>query len=213
MKEKTYKIYCLIDPNGDIRYIGQTRQTLTKRLWGHINKNKDSDTHKRRWLNKLEIKNLTPTIKLIEECDSLESLNKREIFYIKKYRDDGYDLVNTSDGGTGGNHWVNKTKEEQDIIRIKLSNVLKGKNKGKKCSEEQKEAIRKKLTGRKNPEHSKRMTGRVSPNRKKIYKLDDNFEVIEIYESYRKAEEFYSIYFIKLAFKNKRKYEGYYWRL
>lgn len=210
--EKIYKIYCLIDPDGEIRYIGQTRQSLSKRLWAHLNKNKDSDTHKRRWLNKLERDGLKPSIKLIEECSSLEELNEREIFYIKKYRDDGYDLTNTSEGGTGGNHWENKTKEEQDIIREKLSKSLKGKNKGKKRTEEEKENIRKKLTGRKNPEHSKRMKGRPSKRRKKIFKLDDEGNVIKIYESQSEARKHHSLYYIFLSIENKTKYDGYYWK-
>lgn len=213
MKEKTYKIYCLIDPNGEIRYIGQTRQTLPRRLWGHINKNKNSDTHKRRWLNKLEENNLRPTIRLIEECGSLGELNEREIFYIKKYRDEGYDLVNTSDGGTGGNHWANKTKEEQDIIREKLSKTLKGKNKGKKRTEAEKENIRKKLTGRKlPPETILKMRGRNKEKRKRLFEIDGSGNVIKVYESYTKASETNSLYYIRLAIKNNTKYNGVYWK-
>ena len=207
--EKTYKIYCLTEPDGEIRYIGQTRQTLSKRLWGHINKNKDSDTHKRRWLNKLEREGLKPNIKLIEECHSLKELNEREIFYIKKYRDDGYDLVNTSDGGTGGNHWENKTKEEQDIIRKKLSKVLKGKNKGKKRTEEEKENIRRKLTGRKNPEHSKRMKGKYG---KKVKQLDLNGNLIKTWKTMRElSDNGYTQYRINKSIKNKTEYKGYLW--
>ena len=62
------------------------------------------------------------SIKILKECDSLEELNKEEIYYIKKFnavKDKNY--YNIALGGNGGNTWDGQTNENKVIISNKIS--------------------------------------------------------------------------------------------
>lgn len=68
-------------------------------------------------------------VEIIEENLSLEESNEKEIYWIKKYRDDGLVLANIADGG-GGVSGRARTQEEKQRISKKLT--------GKPHSEEHK---------------------------------------------------------------------------
>jgi len=70
------KIYCIEDIN-DMKYIGSTKQTLAKRMYGHIHK---QHLKNRCSSSKLILEN--SIIYLLEECE--ESISKeREIYWIR----------------------------------------------------------------------------------------------------------------------------------
>ena len=98
---KKYKIYILKDPrDGRIRYIGLTSMKLNDRLRAHLGNSKRDKNHKGYWLNSLKSLYLKPIIESIhDDIDDIETAYKLEIFYISKYREEGFDLTNTSDGG------------------------------------------------------------------------------------------------------------------
>lgn len=142
---RKYKIYGLKSFYEDkLRYIGLTKRSLTKRLSSHITESKRRNTHKDSWIKK---NNFNITIILIEDnIKNLEEANEREIFWIKYYKDLGYNLVNSSEGGNG-TVGVKMSEEHKK----KLSLLYKGKplseehrkkisisRKGKKFTEEQK---------------------------------------------------------------------------
>lgn len=70
-------------------------------------------------------------VELIEECNTLKEVNKKEIYWISKLnstnRNIGYNLTK---GGEGGDTYRLKSKEEMDEIKLKISNSNKGKNNG-----------------------------------------------------------------------------------
>ena len=72
---KRYKVYCLKDKQGCIKYIGQTRQTLEKRRQSHKNAS--------------HFKSEFFTIELIADFDQPEPMFKLESMLIEQY-----DLVN-----------------------------------------------------------------------------------------------------------------------
>jgi predicted DNA-binding protein YlxM (UPF0122 family) len=93
-------IYALIDPNtGNIRYIGKSNNPV-KRLSGHIAGCKKSPTHKNNWITSLLKENKKPSLKIIDEVP-INEWQMWEIFYIEKYRKEGFELTNLSDGGSG----------------------------------------------------------------------------------------------------------------
>lgn len=73
---------------------------------------------------------------ILEECDNLEILNEREIFWIKELNSiDKIIGYNIHEGGSGGDNFKNNPNLE--VIRKKMS---LGK-KGKKLTDEHKESI------------------------------------------------------------------------
>ena len=149
------KIYALICPiTNNIRYIGKTTSTLEKRLKRH--KKEKNNTYKSRWIFKLKKLNLIDDLKiiLIEECVK-EELNIREIFYIKNYKENGFDLTNTTDGGDGSLGFKHTKKFKEHISKIfkeyYIKNPRNGINNpmyGNKHSEESKNKMSKGMKGR-----------------------------------------------------------------
>lgn len=97
-------IYCLKDPTTlEIRYIGRTKNSLSKRLSDHIcDSSSNHGTYKRHWISKLKHQNLKPIIESIKELDcSIEEAYKIELETIKEFFDKGYRLTNLEDKGCG----------------------------------------------------------------------------------------------------------------
>ena len=128
---ENYKIYSLtVIGEERLRYIGLTKRKLNSRLSGHKNHAKGRETHKDRWVRKNDY---NIEINLIEEnIPNLKEANEREVYWIKYYRDLGYDLVNTSNGGDGTSG-VKMTQKHKEII----SKITKG----RKISQSHKDKI------------------------------------------------------------------------
>lgn len=141
------KIYALICPiSKEIRYIGITRYSLEKRLKEHIGENK-TKTHKQKWIQSLVKNNLCPSIVLIDIADN-NSWVEKEKFYIKLFKENGFRLTNTSEGGEGGG---NKNHNHTNEWKIKASERMKERNKlhplGKEFYEKLNSKKRKKVQG------------------------------------------------------------------
>lgn len=139
-------IYALVDSRtpSEYRYIGKTVKTLEHRLYHHKYKaNRDTNLHKVRWMNKVEAEGAEVLAVLIEECADSEQ-DAREIHWIRKCRDEGYELTNMSDGGEGG---INPLPDVIDKIRKALI--------GRKRPAHVVEALR---------ENGKRYVGAANPN-------------------------------------------------
>jgi group I intron endonuclease len=112
-----YKIYKLIDPEtNEIRYVGRTVQTLPNRLRKHIKA--DDKSYRVNWIKSLNTKGFEPKIELICETNTFEDCCELEQFYIKKYKELGFRLVNMTDGGEGSIGF----KHSDDTI-IKLQKI------------------------------------------------------------------------------------------
>jgi hypothetical protein len=100
-----YSIYVLKCPiSNEIRYVGQTRAKIEKRLSNHIwesKKFKKKYSHKDNWILKLSKMELKPIIEKIEEIPldlDISYVLERETYWILKLRTNS-NLVNATDGG------------------------------------------------------------------------------------------------------------------
>ena len=172
--------------NGKI-YIGQAIN-FNKRHSDHC-KPSNKNTYIDRALKKYGKDNFDIYI-LIENLESQEELNFYEKLFIEQYdslakNGNGYNITN----GGYSHPWKNKTEEEKDIIKQKISKKSKGKTPmlGKKHSIETKEKIKKNnARSMLNKHHTKETRDKMSKNstnKKPInqYDLDGNF--IKTWES------------------------------
>lgn len=151
-----YKTVNLI--NGKI-YIGQKRSNVFLH-----NKYLGSGVILKKAISKYGVENFK--VELLEECETFDSLNEREIYWIDFYnsrsREIGY---NVAKGGSNLNEYIRKKLSISGIKRIppmlgkhhsekskkKMSNSMKGKNgywKGKHIPEEMKQNMSKSMKGR-----------------------------------------------------------------
>lgn len=107
MNERTVFIYKLIDPlNNEVFYIGYT-YNINKRLSEHLCRcNLNNNKYKKFVILKIAHAGLKPEIKVIDQCNYMFNEEARmfeherlEIYYIKKYRENGVRLTNLTDGG------------------------------------------------------------------------------------------------------------------
>lgn len=139
MRETTF-IYALKDPRTDeIRYIGKANNP-DERYHNHLVQCRDKNTHKRNWINKLKEEGLKPILEVLEEVpiNQWKDCEKR---YIKKYIDEGCDLMNYTEGGDGctfGNKTSYKKGEngKKIVMLDKEGNYIKTFNLIKEAEEE-----------------------------------------------------------------------------
>lgn len=163
-------IYYLKCPQKKVpRYVGQT-VTPKYRLKKHLSRNiEGKNDHFSNWLRLMRKNNLDKEIEMIiiEENESLDIfswLDKREIFWIKQFREMGFDLLNYSNGGQGCKGYKHTPEALKKIsiaakrkigprslsFRSAVSNSLKGNQnrKGKKFTPEQIQKISNSLKGK-----------------------------------------------------------------
>lgn len=115
---ETTNIYVLREPiTNEIRYVGKTNSPK-QRLKNHLNKLRDTNTHKRNWINKLRKDKLKPIFEIIDTVP-IDEWQYWEKHYITKFKNEGCNLVNYTDGGDGLN-FGNQTsfKEGHNIVSI-----------------------------------------------------------------------------------------------
>lgn len=100
---KLCSVYGLMDGFGKIRYIGQTRSTLARRLELHFKDADKSNSPVNRWLRG----SYGVQIFMI---DSNATWDVSEILYIDRYRREGHDLLNVLRGGTDTIHAVGRER-------------------------------------------------------------------------------------------------------
>jgi hypothetical protein len=132
-------IYALSDPrNNQVRYIGKANNP-EDRYTNHFNSARDKNTHKRNWINNVRKDGLRPELIIIDEVPKSEWVYW-EKFYISLFKTWGFSLVNYTEGGDGSTFGNSGSFKKGDIPH----------NKGVPCSEETKQKIKDKLTGRSN---------------------------------------------------------------
>lgn len=120
---KTFTLYGLRKPGEEIRYIGITHQTPKDRLKRHLKK-EPKETHKTLWILKMRRdENLRPEI--VQYCVGLTEAEAKELEtqVISSLRQQGVDLVNTSDGGEGTFGY-----RHTEAARKKMSETRSGEN-------------------------------------------------------------------------------------
>jgi hypothetical protein len=101
-------IYALSHPDRpqDVRYVGQTKRSLSHRLRAHISwatsrKSRGlSLNHRASWILSVLRENKTPAITLLQLTEQALA-DEAECSWIKRYLDEGRDLVNGTAGGGG----------------------------------------------------------------------------------------------------------------
>ena len=160
--KKGFIYYLKCPKTGQIRYIGQTkRKSINLRLNMHIQDAKRGKVyHNANWIRQLISEGMKPTIHLLEET-SLGDLDEREIYWIKTYRENGYNLTNQTDGGFGHTGFIQskETRKKRSESMKKLaqegfydnperSKKLSVFNKGKTIPQEMRDRIANTLRGR-----------------------------------------------------------------
>lgn len=179
LAERPTAIYVLCDPNTDeIRYVGQTVSKLKYRLTGHVCASRQPSSYVQCWIKSVG----KPKIQALMVAEG-RLANDVERAVIKRFRERGYRLVNTEEGGRSG--LQRRLTEEQrrkfsarmmghftsEETKRKISEAHKGKvvraetreklrlaNLGKKHSEETKAKMVVSRTGKKaSPETLERL--------------------------------------------------------
>ena len=97
MENKVY-IYGLKDPRDcQIKYNGKTIN-IDRRYKEHIQTHRNRKSKKNSWIINLIKNGLEPIMEIIEECN-LDNWEEREIFWISYYKELGFNLKNTQNGG------------------------------------------------------------------------------------------------------------------
>lgn len=172
-------IYVLKHPDTkEVRYVGKTIRTLSRRLGNHIANAKGNkhNKHLSNWILKILSENKRPIIELIEICDK-ENWQERERYWISHFPN----LINLTDGGDGCEgfhhnpetllklHQINKGRKHTQEFKDNMSKRLRGvphsmehiekirlANLGKKASEETKKKLSEAHKGIVQSEESKR---------------------------------------------------------
>jgi hypothetical protein len=93
-------VYGLIDPrNGELRYVGKTTQTATRRLGQHICRASRDRSHRATWVRSLTRAGVRPEMVALEEHATELALDEAEVWWIAYLRSIGCDLTNGTDGG------------------------------------------------------------------------------------------------------------------
>ena len=153
------KVYCLLDENGIIRYVGKTQKTLLYRLSEHVKESRSgTKTHKCNWVRSLLAKKMSPKIELLCEVDGNGC--KEETSWIALFRSVGVKLTNGTDGGEGisGHKHSEETRK-----KLRESHI------GHFPSEETKKKMGIAATGRRHSEETcRKMMGRKWSERTRL---------------------------------------------
>ena len=131
------KIYVLKHPDTlEIRYVGKTVRSLSKRLGNHIANAKGNrhNKHLSNWILQILADNKRPVIEILEECDS-SVWQEKEKYWISQFPN----LINLTLGGDGCEGFIHNPE-----VRKKLSEI----NKGRKHTEEFKKRMSERLKGK-----------------------------------------------------------------
>lgn len=117
--ERNHTIYAFVDHNKKPFYVGRT-WNLKKRKNEHIYEVKNGNSlPKYNKLRKLlnENNSFNDFVIIIEENIPANLIEEKEIYYIAKLREEGYNLKNLTDGGEGWSHITPELSEKLSKIR------------------------------------------------------------------------------------------------
>lgn len=177
------KIYVLKHPDTlEIRYVGKTVRSLSRRLGNHIANAKGNkhNKHLSNWIMSILKEGKRPIIELIEECDN-SVWEEREKYWISQYNN----LINLTEGGDGCIGFIHNS---ETINKLRLINL------GRKHTEEFKKAMSKRLKGiSHSKEHSAKIakanTGKKASEETKKRLSESHKGIVQSEESKRKRSE------------------------
>lgn len=169
-------IYVLKHPDThEVRYVGKTVRSLSRRLGNHIANAKGNkhNKHLSNWILKILQDNKKPIIELLETCPS-EIWQLREQYWITQFPN----LVNLTEGGDGCLGLVHNDVAKEKIRQSKL---------GTKHSDSFKEAMSKRLKGVPLSEEHKSKIGEA--NRGKKASEEVKRKLSEVHKGISQSEE------------------------
>lgn len=177
------KIYTLKHPDTlEVRYVGKTVRSLSRRLGNHIANAKGNkhNRHLSNWILSILTLGKRPIIELIEEVDN-SIWQEREKYWITQYPN----LINLTEGGDGCAGFLH-----DEETRIKCGLI----NRGRKHTDEFKEKISRMFKGRELTEEHKAKIGNSNKGKirtpETLQKLSDSHKGIkQSEESKRKRSE------------------------
>lgn len=180
---RSVRIYVLKHPDTlEVRYVGKTVRSLSRRLGNHIANAKGNkhNKHLSNWILKILYENKRPIIELLEECEH-SVWQEREKYWISQFDN----LINLTIGGDGCEGFIHN----QETIE-KLREV----NKGRKHTDEFKEKMSLRLKGKPLTEEHKANIGKSNKGRKasletKLKLSESHKGIIQSEESKRKRSE------------------------
>lgn len=190
------KIYVLKHPDTlEVRYVGKTIRSLSRRLGNHIANAKGNkhNKHLSNWIISILNKNKRPIIELLEECE-YSVWQEREKFWISQFPN----LINLTEGGDGCLGFIHddSTKEKLRMAMIGRKHTEEFKQnmslrlKGKPLSEEHKANIGKANSGKKATDATKK---KLSESHKGIKQSEESrkkrSETIKAWWAKRKSNE------------------------
>ena len=193
---RNVRIYVLKHPDTlEVRYVGKTVRSLSRRLGNHIANAKGNkhNKHLSNWIINILNNNKRPIIELLEECD-YSVWQEREQYWISQFPN----LINLTIGGDGCLGFIQdeSTKEKLRIAMTGRKHTEEFKQnmslrlKGKPLSEEHKANIGKANSGRKATEATKQ---KLSESHKGIKQSEESrkkrSETIKAWWTKRKSNE------------------------
>ena len=137
--KKSMVIYLLTDTTNGMQYVGQTTQTLQKRLNEHRRKHHtyvDRAISSHGWANF--------TVELLEECATLDELNERERYWIATLNTKAPNGYNLTEGGEGSLGYplsqetkdkISATRRKRAVICVELGIIFESITKAAKFSD------------------------------------------------------------------------------
>lgn len=204
-------IYTLEESNGNIRYVGKSKDPK-RRFREHIKNYKKSNSYKNNWIKSLIKNDEYPIISILDEVDHNNS-TFFEIYWISQLHSWGFNLTNLTIGGEGTIGYKFSTEQKQKMRKPK--------------SDEHKEKLRKTLTGRKlsndwksniregckNSQKVLEINRRIGKEKEiEVYQYDKFNLLISKFQSIKDASNKTGIRHISECINGKRKESGgYFW--
>jgi hypothetical protein len=118
-------IYALKDPRtGEIRYVGKTSNP-DKRLAKHVwEAQSGMRNHRANWIKDLLMCNQSPEMEILDEVPE-DFWQQWEIAWIEFFREQGFDLVNSTRGGEGWSAGQKRSQETRNRLSIAMSRKRK----------------------------------------------------------------------------------------
>lgn len=213
-------IYVLRDPNdNEIRYVGKS-DNPKERIIEHIRKSKYKKTYKNNWIQKLLKEDKKPIMEIIDTVQKYE-WSEKEKYWVKYYKDKGYNLTNLTEGGDGGNFGdeINKLisqKLKGRVFTEETIKIMSESAKKRKLTEEGRKSLSEKRKGEKNSMFGRKQSKYCIESKFKPvdqYDLDGNF--ITSWGSLKEVSEYLSINrnSIRMCANNQRRSAGgYKWK-
>jgi len=124
------KIYVLLSPENEIRYVGKTKNSLSSRFMGHLSEaRKGSNGYRCNWIRSLLKIGKLPSIQLIGEVDGDGC--REEIAWISYFNEDGVSLTNNTLGGDGASRDFTSSETRQKISQTLMGHKLSDETKNK----------------------------------------------------------------------------------